>query len=44
MAVTVKVKKETIWLSTDILPNAIKLMKAIGMKIPSKILPQNKKI
>jgi len=42
MAVPVKVKKETIWLRTDIPPNAIKLMKAIGMKIPSKILPQNK--
>jgi hypothetical protein len=39
MAVPVKVKKETIWLSTDIPPNGIKLMKAIGMKIPSKILP-----
>jgi transposase len=39
MAVPVKVKKETIWLRTDIPPNAIKLMKAIGMKIPPKILP-----
>lgn len=44
MAVPVKVKKETIWLRTDIPPNAIKLMKAIGMKIPPKILPQNKKM
>jgi len=43
MAVPVKVKKETIWLRTDIPPSAIKLMKAIGMKIPPKILPQNKK-
>jgi transposase len=39
MAVPIKVKKETIWLRTDIPPNAIKLMKAIGMKIPPKILP-----
>jgi transposase len=44
MAVPVKVKKETIWLRTDIPPNAIKLLKAIGMKIPPKILPQNKKM
>jgi len=39
MAVSVKIKKETIWLRTDIPPNAIKLIKAIGMKIPPKILP-----
>jgi transposase len=39
MAVPVNVKKETIWLRTDIPTNAIKLLKAIGMKIPSKILP-----
>lgn len=38
MAVPVKVKNETIWLRTDIPPNGTKLMKAIGMKIPSKIL------
>lgn len=44
MAVPVNVKKETIWLRTDIPPNAIKLMKAIGMKIPPKILPQNRKM
>lgn len=44
MAVPVKVKKETIWLRTDIPTNAIKLIKAIGMKIPPKILPQNKKM
>jgi hypothetical protein len=37
-AVPVKVKKETIWLRTDIPPNGVKLMKAIGMKIPAKIL------
>jgi len=40
MAVPVKVKKETIWLRTDIPSNAIKLLKAIGMKIPPKILQQ----
>jgi transposase len=40
MAVPVKIKKKTIWLRTDIPPNGIKLMKAIGMKIPSKILPR----
>jgi hypothetical protein len=38
MAVPVNVKKETIWLRTDIPSNAIKLLKAIGMKIPPKIL------
>ena len=38
MAVPVNVKKETIWLRTDIPTNAIKLFKAIGMKIPPKIL------
>lgn len=39
MAVPVNVKKQTIWLRTDIPTNAIKLLKAIGMKIPPKILP-----
>ncbi|SHI81353.1 hypothetical protein SAMN05444280_10691 [Tangfeifania diversioriginum] len=38
MAVPVRIKKETIWLRTDIPPNAI------GMKIPPKISPQNKKM
>jgi len=38
MVVPVKVKKETIWLRTDIPSNANKLFKAIGMKIPPKIL------
>jgi len=41
MAVPVRIKKETIWIRTDIPPNAIKLIKAIGMQIPPKILPQN---
>lgn len=40
MAVPVKVKKETIWLRTDIPTNATKLLKAIGMRIPPKILPK----
>lgn len=38
MAVPVKVKSQTIWLRTDIPPNAQSLIKAIGMKIPPKIL------
>jgi len=44
MAVPVKIKKNTIWLRTDIPPNAIKLLKAIGMRIPPKLLPQNRKM
>ena len=44
MAVPVKVRKETIWLRTDIPPNACKLFKAIGMPIPPKIIPQNHKM
>jgi transposase len=38
MAIPVKVRKETIWVRTDIPTNAANLMKAIGMKIPSKII------
>jgi transposase len=38
MAVPVKVKKDTIWVRTDIPSNAASLMKAIGMKSPSKII------
>ncbi len=38
IAVPIKVRKDTIWLRTDIPPNAVKLMKSIGMKIPPKIL------
>jgi transposase len=37
-AVPVKIKKENLWLRTDIPPNGIKLIKAIGMKILAKIL------
>ena len=40
MAVPVRVRKETIWLRTDIPPNACKLFRAIGMPIPPKIIPQ----
>jgi transposase len=38
MAIPVKVRKQTIWIRTDIPPNAQNLMKAIGMRIPPKIL------
>lgn len=38
MAIPVKVRKETIWVRTDIPTNAANLMKAIGMRIPSKII------
>jgi len=38
MAIPVKVRKQTIWVRTDIPPNAQNLMKAIGMRIPPKIL------
>ena len=42
MAIPVKVRKETIWVRTDIPPNALNLIKAIGMKIPSKMLLKTK--
>ena len=38
MAIPVKVRKQTIWVRTDIPPNAQNLIKAIGMRIPPKIL------
>ena len=38
MAIPVKVRKQTLWVRTDIPPNAQNLMKAIGMRIPPKIL------
>ena len=37
-AIPVKVRKETIWVRTDIPSNAASLMKAIGMSIPPKII------
>jgi hypothetical protein len=44
MAVPVRIRKETIWIRTDIPPNATKLLKAIGMPVPPKIIPQNHKM
>jgi len=41
MAVPVRIKHNTIWLRTDIPPNAIEFIKAIGMRIPLKILTEN---
>ena len=38
MAIPVKVRKQPIWVRTDVPPNAQNLMKAIGMRIPPKIL------
>jgi len=38
MAIPVKVRKQTIWVRTDIPLNAQNLIKAIGMRIPPKIL------
>jgi transposase len=38
MAIPVKVRKETIWVRTDIPTNAASLMKAIGMRTPPKII------
>ena len=38
MAIPVKIRKEAIWVRTDIPKNAASLMKAIGMKIPPKII------
>lgn len=44
MAVPVKVRKETIWVRTDIPANAASLMKVTGMKIPPKIIAKNPKV
>lgn len=44
MAVPVKVRKDTIWLRTDVPPNACKLFKAVGMPIPPKIISQSHKM
>jgi len=38
LAIPIKMKKQTIWLRTDIPENAMKLLKAISIKIPPKIL------
>jgi hypothetical protein len=42
MAMPVKVRKQTIWGRTEIPPNAQNLIKAIGMRIPPKILRKRK--
>jgi transposase len=42
MAIPVKVRQTTIWIRTDIPPNAQNLMKSIGMRIPPKILSLQK--
>jgi transposase len=44
MAIPVDVNGKRIWVRTDIPPNALKLFKAIGMKIPAKILNQNQNV
>ena len=44
MAIPVKVRKETIWVRTDIPTNAANLMKSIGMRIPPKIIAQKPKM
>ena len=38
LAIPVKVKSNTIWVRTDIPENAQNLLKALGMRIPPKIL------
>lgn len=38
MAIPVKVKKQTIWVRTDIPENALKLLRILHMKIPPKII------
>lgn len=40
LAIPVKVRNQTLWVRTDIPENAQKLLKAIGLKIPPKILEQ----
>jgi transposase len=38
LAIPVKVRKQTLWIRTDVPENAMKLLKALNMKIPPKIL------
>lgn len=38
LAIPVKIGKKRVWVRTDIAENAVKLMKALNMKIPAKIL------
>jgi transposase len=42
MAIPVNIKEHTIWVRTDIGINAQKLLNAIGMRTPPKILSENK--
>jgi transposase len=44
MAIPVKIKSQTIWARTDIPKNALKLIQAIKMKIPPKILKTTKQM
>jgi len=44
MAIPVNIKQHTIWLRTDIGPNAQKLLTVIGMRIPPKVLSEYPKM
>lgn len=44
MAVPVNIKDHTYWIRTDIPPNALSLIKAIGMRIPPKLLIKTAKM
>jgi transposase len=44
MAIPVSIKEHTIWVRTDIGINAQKLLNAIGMRTPPKILSENKEM
>jgi len=44
MVIPVKVRKEIIWVRTDIPPNAQNLMKSIGMRIPPKIMLKSENV
>jgi len=38
LAIPVKIGKEKIWVRTGIIENAVRVMKALNMKMPPKIL------
>ena len=44
MAIPVNIKQHTIWIRTDIGPNAQKLLTIIGMRIPPKVLSEYPKM
>lgn len=44
VAIPVKVKNQCVWVRTDIPPNACKLLRAMNMKIPPKILQHEGKM